>query len=175
MIGSEIFLKTAKGQSEVEARTNALSMKERRVLILVNGENNTATLKKLSLCENIAEILETLLSGGFIEPQQGADAPAVKSAAPAAAAATEPEKSKSATGVGAREFMCNTLLTFANRVRVAGLLEQINAAEDVGSLKDLVKPWYMALSETPNGMYQADDLRNEVNKIIAGEEAGGQH
>jgi hypothetical protein len=66
MKASEIFHKTAKGQSEVETRANALSVKERRVLILVNGENNAAKLKQLSLCENIVEILDTLLSGGFI-------------------------------------------------------------------------------------------------------------
>ena len=70
MKASEIFYKTAKGQSEVESRTDALSMKERRVLILVNGDNNAAKLKELSLCDNIVEILETLLNGGFIEQQE---------------------------------------------------------------------------------------------------------
>ena len=160
MKASEIFHKTAKGQSEVDARTNALSMKERRVLILVNGENNAAKLKELSLCENIVEILQTLVSGGFIQQQGGAD-----TAAPAAS--TEPLEKKPATAeVGASEFMCNTLLTFANRVRVARLIEDINGAPDTESLKQLVKPWYQALSETPGGMYQADDLRNEVNKML---------
>jgi len=66
MKASEIFHKTANGQSEVEARSDRLSMKERRVLILVNGEKDTATLKQLSSCENIAEILQSLLDGGFI-------------------------------------------------------------------------------------------------------------
>ena len=177
MIASEIFYKTAKGQSEVESRTNALSMKERRVLILVNGENNTATLEKLSLCENIADILQTLLSGGFIQRQAGsAETAAAPAAAPAAAAAEpapKPAAAKSADTAGAREFMCNTLLTFANRVRVAGLLKEIEETEDIDSLKNMVKPWYMALSETPGGMYQADDLRKQVNQMIADEETGG--
>ncbi|TNF87607.1 MAG: hypothetical protein JSU67_07785 [Gammaproteobacteria bacterium] len=175
MKASEIFHKTAKGQSEVEARTNALSIKERRVLILVNGENNAARLKELSLCENIVEILETLLSGGFIAQLGGAAAAAAVSApgASSAEAGPRPAAAKSTAGIGAREFMCNTLLTFANRVRVARLLEEINAAEDADSLKEMVKPWYQALSETPGGMYQADELRKEVNKMIADEESGG--
>ena len=165
MIASEIFHKTAKGQSEVESRTKALSMKERRVLILVNGENNTATLEKLSLCDNIGEILGTLLTSG----ERGVDHRHTRVAAAAA------DETKPQSGPRAREFMCNTLLTFANRVRVAGLLQQINAAEDIESLKEMIKPWYMALSETPGGMYQADALRNEVDKMIADEEAGGRH
>ena len=40
MKASEIFRKTPKGQSEIETKSDALTMKERRVLILVNGENN---------------------------------------------------------------------------------------------------------------------------------------
>jgi len=165
MKASEIFHKTAKGQTEVETRTNALSMKQRRVLILVNGENNAATLKQLSLCENIVEILETLLDGGFIQ-QDGATVTQTD--------VTQPmQATVSAVEVSAREFMCNTLLTFANRVRVAKLIEEINAVEDIDTLKDMVKPWYHAISETPGGMYQADDLRNEVQKIIADEEVIG--
>jgi len=165
MKASEIFHKTAKGQTEVETRTNALSMKQRRVLILVNGENNAATLKQLSLCDNIVEILQTLLDGGFIR----LDGASVTQTDVTQAV----QETVSAVEVSAREFMCNTLLTFANRVRVAKLIEEINAVEDIDALKDMVKPWYQAISETPGGMYQADDLRNEVQKIIADEEVVG--
>ena len=69
--------------------------------------------------------------------------------------------------------MCNTLLTFANRVRVGKLIEQIKAVEDIDSLKTQVKPWYQAISETPGGMYQADDLRQEVMQMINNEEIVG--
>jgi len=58
------------------------------------------------------------------------------------------------------------LLTFANRVRVGKLIEQIQSAEDIESLKELIKPWYQAISDTPGGMYQADDLRDEVRKLL---------
>jgi hypothetical protein len=58
------------------------------------------------------------------------------------------------------------LLTFANRVRVGKLIEQIQSADDIDSLKELIKPWYQAISDTPGGMYQADDLRDEVRKLL---------
>ena len=170
MKASEIFRKTSKGQSEVGARSDALSVKERRVLILVNGENNAAKLRDLSLCDNIVEILEILLTGGFIEPQNAA---AVASSSPATFEEEPADEKQDIHDVGAREFMCNTLLTFANRVRVSKLIEDINSVEDVEALKALVKPWYMAISETPGGMYQADDLRKEVNGMIDAEEVTG--
>ncbi len=172
MQASEIFSKTSKGQTEIEHKSNDLSLKERRVLILVNGENNTARLRQLSLCENIAEILDNLLRLGFIEQLGGASASvsaAASSAAPEPAAREEPAASE----IGAREFMNNTLLTFANRVRVSKLIEEINAVQDVATLKDLVKPWYHAISETPGGMYQVDDLRKDLNQMIEDEEING--
>ena len=67
MKASDIFHKTAKGQSEIETKSNVLTLKERRVLILVNGVNDAATLKEISLCDNIIEILENLMSQGFID------------------------------------------------------------------------------------------------------------
>lgn len=181
MKASEIFHKTAKGQSEVETRANALSIKERRVLILVNGENNAARLKQLSLCDNIVEILEILLDGAFItkdttttpqaefEPETNDATETTETTETTDITAEETSENE----VGAREFMGNTLLTFANRVRVAKLIEEINAVEDIESLKELVKPWYHAISETPGGMYQADDLRKEVQKLITDEEISG--
>ena len=67
MNASDIFHKTAKGQSEIDSKTNALGLKQRRVLILVNGKHNAATLEEFSRCDNIAEILETLVNLGLID------------------------------------------------------------------------------------------------------------
>ena len=157
---SDTFSKTPKGQSEIDTRTGALSMKERRVLILVNGENNAATLQQLSLCDNIEEILQNLLRLEFIKPAAGAIGNTATAAPVAAGDDTQPEEADP------REFMCNTLLTFGNRVRVAGLIDQINATEDPEALKNLIKPWYQAISETPGGMYQADELRKDLQKML---------
>ena len=136
-------------------------MKDRRVLILVNGANDCTELKRLSLCDNIGEVLKTLIDGGFI------DGGTSTTTAIAAQDYSDQESPQESTDVEAAEFMCNTLLTFANRVRVGKLIEEIKAAESADDLKEMVKPWYMAISETPGGMYQADDLRNEVFKMLA--------
>lgn len=155
---SAIFHKTTKGQSEIESRSHGLSMQQRRVLILVNGSNDTAELKRMSLCENVVEILDALLAGDFIDTRD--------SGATTQLDYGSAQGASSATDVEASEFMCNTLLTFANRVRVGKLIEQIQSAKDIDALKELIKPWYQAISDTPGGMYQADDLRDEVRKLI---------
>jgi hypothetical protein len=165
MKASDIFHKTSKGLVEIKSRSNALTPKQRRVLILVNGTNNASTLKELSRCDNIVEILESLLSHGFID-----DGTTTRTDYDYAAKAPAKAKVNSEADTGARTFMCNTLLTFANRVRVGKLIDEINAANNIDSLKSLLNPWYQAISETPGGMYQADDLRQEVLRLIENED-----
>jgi len=162
MKASDIFHKTAKGQTEIDSRSRDLSMKHRRVLILVNGANDCTELKQLSLCDNITEILETLIDGGFIDGGASTTTAAHDYANRERPQKPAQEPTQEPTNTDAAEFMCNTLLTFANRVRVGKLIEEIRGASDSNNLKEMVKPWYHAIAETPGGMYQADDLRSEV-------------
>lgn len=161
MQAKDIFHKTSKGQAEIETRSGGLTMKQRRVLILVNGANDIDELARLSLCADVADILQSLAENGFVN-----NGSSTTTAVEAQDYAASGSASSSVTS-DASEFMCNTLLTFANRMRVSKLIDQINAAPDHASLEDLIKPWYHAISETPGGMYQADDLRDEVRKMIA--------
>ena len=156
MKANDIFQKTSSGVSEIDNRSDTLTVKQRRVLILVNGENNTTTLRQLSLCDDITDILETLLRQGFINYEGGGSAYDY---------AQDPTLSR-VPEARVKDFMCNTLLSFANRIKVGGLIDQIKSVEDTDSLKNLVAPWYRAILEAPGGTYQADDLKNEVMQMI---------
>ncbi len=163
----DIFHKTTKGQTEIETRSGGLTMKQRRVLILVNGANDSAELTRLSLCDDVADILQILAENGFIGDGSSMTTTAIRVQDYSAT-----EKPASSTSSDAGEFMCNTLLTFANRLRVGKLIEEIKASQDLESLDELIKPWYHAISETPGGMYQADDLRDELRKMIGARDSG---
>ena len=160
--------KTSSGQQEVTANSAGLSMMERRVLILVNGENDFEKLAKLSLCDDIGAVVNRLLELDLIEITEPT---VVEAQAPAEAANDAPESGDDTDVLadGAREFMCSTLQTFGNHVRIAPLHKQIAETTDLESLKQLVKPWYQSISETPGGMYQADDLRKEVLGMMGGD------
>jgi hypothetical protein len=161
-----IFKKTELGRAEVEGRQMELSQHERRILILVNGDKDVDALSRLSLCENSGEILIALLEKGLVEPVETAQTAASASSAGAADAQPAPE-------MGAREFLVNTLNTMANRVRVKGLVQEIGSVEDIDGLKELINSWYQAISDTPAGMYQADNLKKQLQELIAWEEVHG--
>lgn len=50
----------------MEINSKALSMRQRRVLILVNGERSASLIKEQSMFNNIIEILERLEQQGYI-------------------------------------------------------------------------------------------------------------
>ncbi|MFZ9038394.1 MAG: hypothetical protein ACO3DT_10015 [Gammaproteobacteria bacterium] len=161
----DTYDKTVNGKNEVTDNAVGLSMMERRVLILVNGENEVEKLAKLSLCDDIDATLDRLLELGLIHVAETTLVEIAPQAAPEKAAAAAD------VTVTARDLMCNTLQTFGNKVKIAGLHQTISEINDPEALKDLVKPWYQALSETPGGMYQADDLRKEVLELLQREDA----
>lgn len=161
----DMYDKTSSGQQEVAANAAGLSMMERRVLILVNGENEVGNLAKLSLCDDIDPVIDRLIELEFIDVVEPTEIEAVKPAQEAGDT-TEVE----AQAITAREFMCNTLQTFGNQMRIAKLNNQIAESTDLDTLKQLVQPWYEAISDTPGGMYQADDLRKEVLELLHSEE-----
>lgn len=55
----------------MESRSHGLSARQRRVLILVNGDNDVAELQRLSQLDDAIDILSFLLADGFIETATG--------------------------------------------------------------------------------------------------------
>lgn len=165
----DIYDKTETGKQEINDNAAGLSMMERRVLILVNGENENDKLARLSLCDDLAGTIDRLLELGLIEVAESTVVEVPAQAAPEVMAEDDTEADE--VIVAARDLMCSTLQTFGNKVKIAGLHNSIAETGDLAALKDLVDPWYHALSETPGGMYQADDLRQEVLDLMQREEA----
>jgi hypothetical protein len=115
----DTYDKTVNGKNEVTDNAAGLSMMERRVLILVNGENEVEKLAKLSLCDDIDATLDRLLELGLIQVAETTLVEIAPQAAPEKAAAADD------VTVTARDLMCNTLQTFGNKVKIAGLHQTI--------------------------------------------------
>jgi hypothetical protein len=172
MTSNLIFQKTQAGRSEIETNQFELTQHQRRILILVNGKKDSAALSKMSLCKDADEILEFLLSKSLVElvetMQTQAAAVPEKPQPPVAQPQVTAEEQ-----IGAREFLCNTLRTYGNRVRIAKLLQEINAVESVDNLKPLINVWHREISDSPSGMYDADNLKIRALQMLELEESSG--
>jgi len=123
-------------------------------LIMLNGNTPISEIRKRSVVNDFDSVLENLISEGFIE----------------LTTASEPQPEPVAKGQidppASRELMINTLKAFGNQIRIKGLVSEIQAAADLQELQNLLPRWYQAIAETPNGMYQADDLRADLKKLL---------
>jgi len=165
MKSSTLFKKTKTGQTEVDTNEHELTALQRRVLILVNGSNDAAALAKKSLCKEIDETLAFLQDKNLVEPVAGQTDETTPEEITIPLETSQPG---GAEDTEVREFLCNTLLTYCNRVRVAKLIDEINAADAEG-LEQLINTWYRAISETPNGVYDADNLKQRALDMLGTE------
>jgi hypothetical protein len=169
MTSNLIFQKTQAGRSEIGTNQLELTQHQRRILILVNGKKDSAALSKMSLCKDADEILEFLLSKSLVESTQAEAAVPPEKSQPVA----EQSQANAEGQIGAREFLCNTLRTYGNQVRITKLVQEINAVESVDSLKPLVNVWYREIAESPSGMYDADNLKKRALQMLELEESSG--
>ena len=176
MQAQDVFHKTAKGQLEIDQKAADLSMRERRVLILINGQRTAGQVRQMSMVENFSEVVDKLRAQGFIGIEGGAPQSVPAPFEPAKSATVidfpEPEETPS-NRVDPRVFMTSSLLRFANRIRVKDLLAQIENASDTQNLKALVKPWYNEIAESPTGIFEADDLKTTLLDLLLEEEVEG--
>ncbi|MDH5833743.1 hypothetical protein [Luteimonas kalidii] len=88
-----VYAKTPAGQQEIGERKAGLDVRQRRLLILVDGQRSVAELRGVSGFPDTLALLEGLQSRGMVASAGGASAAAVAAAAsagrvPATAAAT---------------------------------------------------------------------------------------
>lgn len=95
----QVYIKTAKGQEEIQKRVYRLPATLRRLLIMVDGRSTAAELiERLKSMGDIAPALAELEAGGFIalpsQRQPSASAPAASAPAPAQPPASDHPKSE---------------------------------------------------------------------------------
>ena len=69
MRSGTVFYKTERGEREIQQRRGELSLRDRRILMLINGARTLEEIEQLARTarvENASSILDALVSAGFI-------------------------------------------------------------------------------------------------------------
>lgn len=156
MQDAAVCVKTPKGIEEVARRTHGLSLRERRLLIMIDGSRNQASLATMIPGEDVAGTMEKLLAEGFITPLAVATPESAK--APAIDEAKRFEM--------ARNFMLNTVSAFLG-VFGSGLSEKLEAAENLQALRDLYQSWRDAIRLTPEGQKRGAELEEKLAALLS--------
>lgn len=179
-----IYMKTPRGQEELDHRSHALGLRARRLLILIDGQRPAAELARLSGDAELEARLAMLAEQGFIARADGAAAtkpagasPALASAAARApsapmrsAPAAQPAAAPAGAGAGnlelARDFMMNTLRTFNGPYGKLDLVKRIHASSAREELRAMFDEWLRAISESRIGRKRADELSARLLEVL---------
>ena len=72
MLDTDILVKTEAGREEIRSRTLGLPMSVRAILLMVDGQRPVASMRALIAGSKApADVLETLIAQGLIEPRGG--------------------------------------------------------------------------------------------------------
>lgn len=176
-----VYAKTATGQKEIQDRSVGLTLLERRLLLLMNGQRNLAALAELMPGQDLQPLLETLLDKGCVELAQPAATPG-KPTAPSAASKPDTtivspasnalgelppaEQRTAAQNEMARNFMINTVNTVFGQYTRLTLIETITHAKGTDGLRQAYFMWSAALADNRIGAKRLPDLQSQLFKVL---------
>jgi hypothetical protein len=168
---SNIFVKTQKGIEEIEKRASDMSLRVRRILILVDGKRSVEDIRALALADDLNQTLAQLEKAGYIEPIKQPDSGSlitrIDGGLPenftfrALPATPDPKDLEMA-----KHFILNTLYTFCGQWAHLSIVTAASAATTHEELRKCFIPWYNAIVETGEGKRRAGELSSSLLKVI---------
>ncbi len=153
---ARVCVKTPKGIEEVAQRTHNISQRERRLLIMIDGSRNSASLAAMITGENVPAMLDKLLAEGFIAPL--AVAKPERAGQPVVDAAKRFEM--------AHNFMLNTVNAFLG-VFGSGLIEKLETARTLEDLRGHYVGWRDSMQLTPEGRKRSKELEEKLAALLS--------
>jgi len=176
-IGVTVYAKTTKGRLEIDGRTNGLSAKERRVLILVDARRSPAEIGVTTgLRQAVESVLSRLREGGFIESINGVSASIRTNtrAISAPLSSTEQRKTGPERPVDVEALnQAKQIMTTASRQHLGlfgmDLERRIDAAKSPESLASCIAKWNMAMRESLSGRRCVDECIGRIQMLLSQE------
>jgi len=171
MVSSVIFIKTAKGQAEITARSDALTHRQRRVLIMVDGKRTVSELSTLLQAADLQQTIGMLEEEGHIvsagQHSTGAVRPVAPEDLPADPAfRTLPTPPKAQELEMARNFIINSLRSLHGHYANLSIITDATAATSHDELRQQFSHWLHAVIQTREGKRQADEWCRRLLEVI---------
>lgn len=162
-----VYEKSARGFSEFITEKRSLHVRERQVLLLVNGVRNLEDLEKFFKKELLSETIKKLELGGYIQQPRG----------------TLTEKKLSST---TQSFFnvdhTSTPISPANMSAIKAILvesaddylgimgrslkSRIEACNDENDIRNCISSWHMAMRESKLGRESASFLMEQIHQTL---------
>lgn len=163
-----VYQKSYSGMQEISGNQRALNLRQRQVLIMIDGKRTQDDLEKHLNHLDVAEIVADLKKLGYIHDPT---APAVKPETinTVAPVAIQPVQD-AATDTEQTAVMKEILLSSAREylgIMGQSMTQKIEAAQNLEQVKACISQWHMAIRESKLGKPAAGVLMEQVQQILA--------
>lgn len=176
-----VFAKTAEGRAEVARRAAGLNLRQRSVLIMLDGQKSVAALSTPMPAAQLFGILGELTALGLIRP--AASTAPMPPALPAAARAPAPSPAAAAAHVPSpvptpalsaarlapvKAILIHTADTYLGLIS-ADLVRQIHGVGDEAQLQRAIAHWHMAMQASKYGKEVVTTYLDQIKASLQGE------
>jgi len=170
-----VYEKSTRGFNEFASNQRTLSVRERQVLLLVNGVRNLDDLNKFFKQEQLLDTIKKLESEGYIQRPQDQQAQQAMPVAPHTSTITLSllEAADQATPI------CPAKLTAVKSILIEAtddylgmmgraIKTKIENCENETSLRQCISSWHMAMRESKLGRESASFLMEQIHQTLEG-------
>ncbi|HQS36728.1 MAG TPA: hypothetical protein PK571_00670 [Methylotenera sp.] len=166
-----VYEKSALGFKEFTTDKRTLGVRERQVLLLVNGVRKLDDLEKFFKRDHLMDTIKKLESDGYIQRQDGEVSPAAESAPVHSLPFFEADDSAQPICPTKLAAVKTILLEAADDylgIMGRGIKSKIEACDTDNSLKQCISSWHMAMRESKLGRESASFLMEQIHQTLEG-------
>lgn len=152
-----VFAKTAKGQEEVSRRVHGLDVRQRRVLIVIDGQRSAGAVASILAADDVGQIIPSLAEQGFIAQKNTGPLPV-------ALPGENPMESEDALR-DAKEFMISVAHSCLGLL-AADLITRIERVERTAQLPPVVGYWAAAIRDSRFGKHLGERYLDQLKKAL---------
>lgn len=162
-----VYEKSARGFSEFITEKRSLHVRERQVLLLVNGVRNLDDLEKFFKKELLTETIQKLELGGYIQQPRGTHIERKLSATTQSFFNVE----HSSTPISPANMSAIKAILVESADDYLGIMgrslkSRIEACNDENDIRNCISSWHMAMRESKLGRESASFLMEQIHQTL---------
>jgi len=162
-----VYEKSARGFSEFITEKRSLHVRERQVLLLVNGVRNLDDLEKFFKKELLTETIQKLELGGYIQQPRGTHIERKLSATTQSFFNVE-HRSTPISPANMSAIKAILIESADDYLGIMGrsLKSRIEACNDQNDIRNCISSWHMAMRESKLGRESASFLMEQIHQTL---------
>lgn len=170
-----VYEKSVLGLNEFTAEKRSLGVRERQVLLLVNGVRKLDDLEKFFKRDHLLDTIKKLEAEGYIHPQHAHLQTGIKPESDIKLPFLEADGTAQPICPGKLAAIKTILLEASDDylgIMGRGIKAKIEACDSEHSLKQCISSWHMAMRESKLGRESASFLMEQIHQTLEGKIIG---